>query len=124
MLRPNENKNAPQGNVAQGRGGVVGRKTGGRWSELPISDEELVRRYQAGAGVKAIAKQLGTNHVKILRRIRQRAALLRGGCHATKGKRFQEGVRIKRNSYENQENGVREAPFFVRDSFFGTLTKP
>jgi len=33
MLRPNENKNAPQGNVAQGRGGVVGRKTGGRWSE-------------------------------------------------------------------------------------------
>ena len=54
MLRPNENKNAPQGNVAQGRGGVVGRKTGGRWSELPISDEELVRRYQAGAGVKAL----------------------------------------------------------------------
>ncbi len=67
MLRPNENKNAPQGNVAQGRGGVVGRKTGGRWSELPISDEELVRRYQAGAGVKALAKQLGTNHRRRIR---------------------------------------------------------
>ena len=78
MLRPNENKNAPQGNVAQGRGGVVGRKTGGRWSELPISDEELVRRYQAGAGVKALAKQLGTNHVKILRRIRATCGVIKG----------------------------------------------
>lgn len=78
MLRPNENKNAPQGNVAQGRGGVVGRKTGGRWSELPISDEELVRRYQAGAGVNALAKQLGTNHVKILRRIRATCGVIKG----------------------------------------------
>lgn len=78
MLRPNENKNAPQGNVAQGRGGVVGRKRGGYWSELPISDEELVRRYQAGSGVKALAKQLGTNHVKILRRIRATCGVIKG----------------------------------------------
>jgi len=73
MLRPNENKNAPAGSVAQGRG-----KLGGTWSALPISDEELVRRYQAGAGVKAIAKQLGTNHVKILRRIRATCGVIKG----------------------------------------------
>lgn len=65
MLTLPDDKNAPTGNVAQWRG-----KLGGTWSALPISDEELVRRYQAGAGVKAIAKQLGTNHVKIARRIR------------------------------------------------------
>ena len=76
--RPSFIYDAPQGNVAQARGGVVGRKTGGRWSELPISDEELVRRYQAGAGVKALAKQLGTNHVKILRRIRATCGVIKG----------------------------------------------
>ena len=75
--RPSFIYDAPQGNVAQARGGVVGRKTGGRWSELPISDEELVRRYQAGAGVKALAKQLGTNHVKILRRIRATCGVIK-----------------------------------------------
>ena len=45
---------------------------------MPISDEELVRRYQAGAGVKAIAKQLGTNHVKILRRIMATCGVIKG----------------------------------------------
>ncbi len=49
MLTLPDDKNAPTGNVAQWRG-----KLGGTWSALPISDEELVRRYQAGAGVKAL----------------------------------------------------------------------
>ena len=73
MLTLPDDKNAPTGNVAQWRG-----KLDGTWSALPISDEELVRRYQAGAGVKAIAKQLGTNHVKILRRVRATCGVIKG----------------------------------------------
>jgi len=50
MLRPNENKNAPQGNVAQGRGGVVGRKT------LPHN--------QHGATYRLHVRRVAPPHVK------------------------------------------------------------
>jgi Helix-turn-helix domain len=67
------------------------RRTGPPWSDLGISNAELVRRYEGGQSIRQLAVSLGSSYSVIHRRLQAEGAQLRSTGHVRRQVRADPG---------------------------------